>query len=230
MTTTTSMQDVVARRTTARQLCLHIQVALGRPKPAPTGSMQIYTWRDFEWFWVNISHPPEAAPGLWARPIIHNVGDDVSVEEMTVWCRGTREFFPTVATLAKGCENVKSEEQYEIGRAISNEMNRSTKRIIVDLEKAHSERLGFLYSDSEEAMNEAISLDRIRQRRKWLVEVIQAHMNLALHCQLALPSSRDMPNHKIMQAFLAGWIPVGYVGPLKTGSAVVFHPAIKSPP
>lgn len=46
-----------------------------------------------------------------------------------------------------------------------------------------------------------------------------------MYCRMRLPSSHGLPNEKIMAAYLAGWFPVAFVGSLRQGKPVVFHPA-----
>ena len=230
MTADMSDDALIRGDISAEQLCRHLGSRVAECGPPPPGARAIYSWRHFEWFWCGISAPLDQAPGEWAKPMKYDISQDVTHDEGLVWGRGILEFFPTVASLGRGYHEVKIPGRYETVKRITTDIHWNFKHLISPLEQLCSEKLNFLYADEEELHEESLSVNMRKQRRGWLLEVIQAHLSWVIECRVSLPLSPDTPNRTFMEAFLAGWIPVGYVGPLKTGSAVVFHPAIKGPP
>ena len=214
----------------ANDFCRYLSGRIADPLTPPPGAQAIYSWEHFEWFWCKLSDPKERAPGAWAIPRKFDISKEVTVDEGIVWGSGILEFCPIRTFPGGGCIKIMSNEQFERMQSICDQIHVHHKKVMTGLEKAGGNKNNFLYSDGDEFEQGNIAVNTLRQRRSWLLEVIQAHLNLIVTFRIALPNSQDTPNRKIMEAFLAGWIPVGYVGPLKTGSAVVFHPAIKGPP
>ena len=214
----------------AEDFCRHLGAKLAGCHLPPPGAQVIYSWSHFEWFWCKLSRPPELAPGPWALPRKFDISQETTFEEGIVWGSGILEFCPIRTFPGGGCIKVMSDEQFGRMQTVSDQIHLNFKHVLTDLERSRAATKDLLYGDPEEFEHGNVSTNSLRQRRAWLLEVIEAHLRVAIKFRIALPASQDTPNRKIMEAFLAGWIPVGYVGPLKTGSAVVFHPAIKGPP
>jgi len=227
--TSITEDSLIRREIPANDWCRHLGTLLSQRLPPPKGSRPIYSWREFEWFWFKLSRPSDQAPGEWALMRGYDISDQVTHEEGVAWGGGALEFSREIALTGGGCSNIQSDEQYVLTKSIRTELRGNYKSILTQLESSLTVSNNFLYSDPDELRLDNISTNMLRQRRAWLLEVIQAYLNVSIKFRVSLPDSHDLPNRKMMDAFLGGWIPVDYVGPLRTGSAVVFHPAIKGP-
>jgi len=157
----------------------------------------------------------------------YDIHEQVSPAEGLVYGGSTLEFSREIALTTGRCAGIQTDEQYELSGLITTNLHGCYKAIIKKLEYNHGGINSILYSDPDELAHNGVSANLIKQRRCWLLEVIEAYLNIIVTFRITLPESNDLPNRKLANAILGGWIPVDYVGPLRTGSAVVFHPAIK---
>jgi len=222
--------SLIRGETTAAEWCDYLGTQLAKCLPPPAGSRPIYSWHEFEWFWFKLSRSKDEAPGDWALLKSYDISGEVTREEGIVWGDSQLIFARENALTGSGCSKIQSDEQYELAKKITTDLHWSHKKIVAQLEMKFNRQKEYVYSDPSELDLKNVSSNMLRQRRAWLLEVIEAYLNIAVTFRVTLPESNYMPNKKITDAFMGGWIPIDYVGPLKTGSAVVFHPAIKGPP
>lgn len=217
-------------RVTVKDFVTSIAKALSELEAPDPSWRVVQTWRDAEWF-MGAARLPEEGPGPWAELREHNISSEATPHEMKVWGRfGSRYFEPKAVVMFAMVANevwrqLTDEQRVRFGK-IDDELRRYRSIIMEAMESGQVP--GALYSDIEDIDGGGASPERLRkmrfQMRAWLLGTLRT----VILCRFWTPGVEDLPNRKFSKALLSGWIRVGYVGSLRNGQLVVFHPAVKS--
>lgn len=216
---------LLAGRASYADLCRVVADAIAAPREPDPSWRVLRAWRHVEWFWSG-QKDDAGSPGEWATLRISDMSKAASAHEMKIWGGGYARFKPNFAWMSSMGANAAMRQltpaEDERFRTLNRELDRHVPTILTRLEQLASRDA--VYADPAEIAAETVSRDLVRTRRDELSLTLQAFLRTIIFCRNACPTTDDLPNRRFSQALFSGWIPVGYVGSLRSGQVVVFHP------